>query len=141
MQNIHNFCEPRRGISPAAAVTDNTPFVSEILDLDGWDGAEFFTLLGSIADVDATFTFLMQESDASDMSGANDVADEDLLGTEVGAAPLFSSDNKVTKIGYVGAKRYVRVTITPAANTGNIFLTGMWLKMFPKRPSATDQIV
>lgn len=141
MQDLHNRLQWRRGISPAAAVTDNTPFVSEILDTDGWGAAEFLWLSGSIADADVTFVVLMEESNASDMSGSNAVADEDLLGTESGAAPLFGSDNKGGKLGYAGSKRYIRVTITPSNNTGNIFLCGGWLQAFPQRPAASSQIV
>lgn len=42
-----------------------------------------------------------------------------LNGTEAGASFIFSDDEQVRKIGYIGAKRYVRLTITPVANAGN----------------------
>jgi hypothetical protein len=34
---------------------------------------------------------------------------------------------------YVGIKRYVRATVTPAANTGNVFLGGVWVLGNPSR--------
>lgn len=128
MKDLHNNLLASRGISPGAATTDNTPYVSQILDTANGNGAEFVWLSGSIADADVTFTVLVEESNDSGMSGATAVADADLLGTEAGAAPLFGSDDKTGKIGYIGAKRYVRVTITPAANSGNIYLCGVWLQ-------------
>jgi hypothetical protein len=141
MRDLHNNIVPKRGISPAAAVTDNTAFVSQIASVANGDSLEFLGLAGSIADADVTFTVLVEESDAANMSGAMAVADEDLLGTENGATLLFSDDDKVFKIGYIGTKPYVRVTITPAANSGNIFLAGVWLHGNPRTVPQTAQKV
>lgn len=139
--DFHNNLLAKRGISPAAAVTDNTAFVSQILDTANANANEFIWAAGSIADVDVTFTLLVEEADASNMSGATAVADADLLGTEAGGAPLLGSDDKVGKIGYIGKKRYIRVTITPANNTGNIFLAGVWLQSGLRVGPKTTQIV
>lgn len=128
MKDLHNTLKFSRGISPAAATTDNTAYVSQILDTANFDANEFVWLAGSIADADVTFTVLVEHGDVSNLSDAAAVADEDLLGTEAASAPLFGSDNQVGKIGYKGTKRYVRVTITPAANSGNIFLAGVWVQ-------------
>ena len=49
-RDIHNNLHVRRGISPAAAVLDNTPFVSQIADLLGYEAAEFVVLTGALAD-------------------------------------------------------------------------------------------
>lgn len=133
--------ELARGISPAAAVTDNTAVVSSICDTAGFDSVFFAGQLGSIADADATFTVLFEEGDASDLSDNTAVADADLVGTEAGAQFLFSDDNKTFKIGYKGMKRYVRLTITPAANSGNFFVSGVWVKGHPRTLPKSTQIV
>lgn len=125
MQDLHNKIDVKRGLSPAAAVTDNTAYVSQVADLKGFDGAEFIILTGSLADADATFTVLVEDS--ADNSTFAAVADAYLLGTEALASFTFAADDKVFKIGYVGSKRYVRVTITPAGNSGNSFVAGAWL--------------
>jgi hypothetical protein len=127
MRDLISRIDLKRGISPAAAVADNTAFVSQILDRRGYDSAAFALIMGAIADADATFTVLMEHGEESDLSDAAAVPDDMLNGTEALATPLFSSEDKVFKLGYVGGKRYVRVTITPAANTGNIFLAGLWI--------------
>lgn len=129
-----------RAISPAAAVTDNTAFVSTILDTAGFDQNEFVWVSGSIADADVTFTVLVEDGDDSGLSDAAAVADANLLGTEAGAAPLFTSDNKTGKIGYIGPKRYLRVTITPAANSGNIFLAAQWAQAVARDEPKSTQI-
>ena len=98
--------------------TDTTAAVGAIQDHRGSKSHTYVIHAGTLADDDATFTALLEESDASDMSGSNAVADEHMLGTEAGASFIFSGDNTVKTLGYIGYKRYTRLTITPAANTG-----------------------
>lgn len=123
MRDLANHIEVRRAISPAAAITDNTPYVSQIIDLLGFEMLVFAILLGAIADADATFTVLVEHGDAANLSDAAAVPDTQLTGTEASAGFKFDDDNKVRKIGYVGSKRYVRLTVTPANNSGNVFLS------------------
>ena len=51
------------------------------------------------------------------------MAAADLLGTTAGASFTFSDDNKIAKIGYIGSKRYVRLTVTPSNNTGAVLIS------------------
>lgn len=127
MFDIMNNLNPKRGISPAAAVADNTAFVSQILDMQGTHAAMFVILAGALADTDATFTTLVEHGDESDLSDKAAVSDDELLGTEALASFAFGDDDKCFKIGYRGGKRYVRVTVTPAGNAGNAFVAGVWL--------------
>jgi hypothetical protein len=139
--DLHYGVIYKRAISPAAAVTDNTAYVSQILDCANAEHNEFVWSAGSIADADVTFTVLLEEGDASNLSDAAAVADADLLGTEAGAAPLLGSDDKVGKLGYIGKKRYIRATITPANNSGNIFLSAIWAQSGLRVGSRSTQIV
>lgn len=126
--DLHNSIAPKRGYSPvAAAQTDNTAMVSEIVDTRGYGSVEYLILTGSLADADATFTVLVEDGDASNLSDAAAVVDAELLGTEALAGFTYADDNKVFKIGYIGNKRYVRVTVTPANNTGAACVAGAWL--------------
>jgi hypothetical protein len=131
-KDLHNHIDVKRGISPSAVVVDNTPFVSEIVDTAGFEAAEFIILTGSLADADATFTVLVEDGDTSNLADASAVADAYLLGTEILAGFTFAHDNSTRKIGYVGGKRYVRVTVTPSANSGNAFIAGAWLLGNPR---------
>jgi hypothetical protein len=129
-----------RGLSPVAATTDNTAYVSQILDTQNFDSATFVGLLGSVADADATLTVLVEHDDASGFGTATAVADADLIGVEA-MGLTFADDNKVFKIGYKGIKRYVRVTVTPANNSGNLFLAGVWVQGHPRTTPQTTQVV
>ena len=116
--DLYNDIGILRGIDPVV-LTDNTPAVSQIIDTQGYGSVTFAICVGTLADADATFTALVEEGDNSALSDAAAVADSDLLGTEAGASLTFADDNETRKIGYIGGKRYVRLTMTPAGNTGN----------------------
>lgn len=134
MRDLHNHIAVKRGLSPVAAGTDNTPYVSQIVDTLGYGSCEFIILVGANTDTDATFAVLVEDGNDSDLGddGAA-VADQYLLGTELLAGfTADADDNKVKKIGYIGPKRYVRVTITPTGNnSGNIFIAGVWILGHP----------
>jgi hypothetical protein len=125
MRDFANSIEVRRAISPAAAITDNTAAVSQIIDLAGYQQMLFAINLGALADADATFTALVEHGDQANLSDAAAVPDANLTGTEGSAGFTFADDNKVRKIGYVGSKRYVRLTVTPANNSGNDFISAV----------------
>jgi len=140
MRDLHNNIHVKRGISPAAAGTDNTAFVSQIVDLQGYDAAEFIILLGANTDTNATFAVLVEDGDNSALSDNAAVDDKFLLGTEALAGfTAADDDNKVKKIGYVGPKRYARVTITPSGNdSGNIYIAGVWVLGHPKHAPTSN---
>jgi len=118
---LFNNVNIKRVISPAS-VADNTAQVGQIIDRQGFGGVTYVIATGSIADADATFTVLLEEGDAANLSDAAAVADADLLGTEVLAAFQFDDDNECRKLGYKGIKRYTRLTITPVANASAALL-------------------
>jgi hypothetical protein len=141
MKDLHNNIKVSRAISPvAAAPTGNTAIVSEILDTANFGSAEFVAALGSIADADVTFTLLFEDGDNSSLTDNAAVADEHLLGVE-SAVYVFGDDNKTFKIGYIGPKRYVRVTITPANNTGNHCMSAVWIQSHPRNLPQSTQVV
>ncbi|WAP67222.1 hypothetical protein [Jiella pelagia] len=129
MRDTANSVAFRRAISPAAATTDNTALVSQIIDTNGYEGLVFAIIIGALADADATFTVLVEHGDAANLSDAAAVPDAQLTGTEADASFTFAADDATRKIGYVGSKRYVRLTITPAGNSGNAFIAAVALLM------------
>jgi hypothetical protein len=116
-----------RAISPAAATADNTALVSQIVDRRGSDSLALAIIIGALADADATFAVTIEHGDASNLSDAVAVPADQLNGTLAGASFTFAADDTVRKIGYVGGKRYVRATITPANNAGNVFVSAVWV--------------
>jgi hypothetical protein len=124
MRDLANNINLKRVISPVS-VSDTTAQVGEVIDRAGYGSLAYAIAIGSIADADATFTVLLEESDASDMTGAAAVDDADLIGTEVLAAFKFDDDNKCRKLGYKGNKRYTRLTITPVGNASAALLSAI----------------
>jgi len=115
MRDMSNNIHPVRAISPVS-VADNTAQVSQIIDTRGYDSLTFVIATGSLADADATFAVTVRHGDASNLSDGVAVPAAMLNGTLALASFQFDDDNETRKIGYVGDKRYVELTITPAAN-------------------------
>ncbi|MFG1188604.1 hypothetical protein [Xanthobacter flavus] len=107
-----------RAVIAPAVVSDNTAAVGTVIDRRGFDSLTYVIATGTLADADATFTALLEESDASG-SGFTAVADADMIGTEALASFTYADDSAVRKLGYIGHKRYTRLTITPASNSGS----------------------
>lgn len=125
MRDFISNIQVKTAIVPAV-VTDNTAQVSSIIDRRGYESAAFLIATGTLSDSDTTVTALLEEGDDASLSDAAGVADADMVSQTVGTAPeaaasfTFSDDAEVRKIGYIGTKRYLRLTLTPANNTGNI---------------------
>ena len=122
MRDKLNHYHPVCAYAPAAAVTDNTPQVSAWVDRRGYGALTWILLTGVLSDADATFAVTMHHAEAVDYSDAVAVDATDLVGTLALAGFTFADDSKCRKVGYVGDKRYVRLTVTPTGNTGNDFL-------------------
>jgi hypothetical protein len=137
LRDMASNVQVKRVLSPAVA-TDNTPQVGQIIDHRGHDMATYIIATGTLADSDATFVVLLEEGSASNMSDAAAVADADMVSQLRGTAPetaaafQFDDDNEVRKIGYIGAKRYTRLTITPVDNSGNAPLAAVCVLGAPR---------
>ena len=149
LDGLHNGVKYTMAMPPVAAVTNDTAFVSSVLDTNGFLQNEFVGLHGTNADTNATYTLLVEYGDDTTTFAA--VPDEFLLGTEAGTvtsgaavtggAPGFADDNKTFKIGYIGPKRYVRVTVTPGSNTGNAFIAGIFAQGGARKGPFSTQVV
>ena len=136
MRDMANNVTPKPVLAPAVG-TDDTPLVGAIIDRLGYDSLTYLIQTGTLADAGATWTVLLEESDDSGMSGASAVADADLIGTEALASLTQANDGVCRKLGYVGSKRYTRLTITPSGNAGNAPISAMALLGMPySRPTA-----
>jgi hypothetical protein len=116
MKDLKNSIAARSVISPQV-IADNTALVGEVIDRQGYESVTYLIQMGdSVTNTDATFTVLLEESDDENFATSNAVADEDLIGTEADASFDGADDNTVTRLGYIGNKRYTRLTLTPADN-------------------------
>ena len=125
MRDSLNCCHPLVAIPPGAAVTDNTPLVGNVIDVLGYDCLTFSILIGSLADADATFAVTVEHGNASNLADAVAVPADQLVGTLPLAGFTFADSYKTRKIGYVGNKRFVRLTVTPANNSGAAYISAL----------------
>lgn len=131
---LFNSVNIKRVLSPVS-VADNTAQVGQVIDHQGYSQAVYAIATGSLGDAGAEFTVLLEESDASG-SGFAAVDDADLLGTEALASFIQSDDDKCFKLGYKGAKRYTRLTITPANNATASLLAAVCVLEAQLKPTA-----
>ena len=143
MRDGTNTVMVKRGISPAV-IANNTARVSQIVDRLGYEWLIADIVTGTLVDADATFTVLVEDGNDSGLSDAAAVVDAELVSQTVGTAPeaaasfTFAADNNVRKIEYIGLKRYVRLTITPATNTGNALFGMVWRLGSPQQATVTQ---
>jgi len=102
-----------KAFAPAVVSTDATT-AGEIIDTKGFESITFL-LQGTITAGD--ITPLIQDGDDAALGDAANVVDDFLIGTEA-AAKLITTTTE-SKIGYVGKKRYVRLSAV-SANSCNI---------------------
>ena len=86
-------------------ITSNTTTAGISIDTKGFESLTLFVELG--ARTDGSFLPLVQDSD--DNITFADVNDQFLIGTE--AEALLNTANTIKSIGYVGKKRYVRLSL------------------------------
>ena len=115
MKDLHNNISPAVALDTTAIGSDTTT-AGNIIDLQGFNSVEFVILSGTLTD--GNYTPLIEDGDDSGLSDAAAVADAELLGTEAAAAfAAASDDDAVKRIGYIGNKRYVRLSIVSASTS------------------------
>jgi hypothetical protein len=114
MKDLHNNIKVENALN-VSAISSNTTTVGAIIDMQGYGALEFVLRSGTLTD--GTYTPLVEEGDAANLSDATAVADVDLLGTEAAAAFILTDDNTVKKVGYIGNKRYIRLSVVSAGTT------------------------
>lgn len=93
------------------AITANTTTAGNSIDTKGFESLTLFVELG--ARTDGSFLPLVQDSD--DNITFADVVDQFLIGTE--AEALVNTANTIKSIGYVGKKRYVKLSLVSTGVT------------------------
>ncbi len=110
------------------SITSDTTTVGNIIDSQGAEGLEFYIQSGTLND--GNFLPLIEDGDAANLSDASPVSDTFLIGTEADATFTDSADNnKVKQIGYVGKKRFVRLSLVSTSTTGANFLSSTAVQM------------
>ena len=114
MFDLHNNLAGSPAINPQAIAT-NTTVSGLIIDLAGFNSAQFFIQSATLTD--GTFTPSITEGNQANLSDGTPTAAADLIGTIAAATFTSTDDNVVRKIGYNGNRRYIRLNITSSGVT------------------------
>ena len=96
-------------------INTDTTTNGNIIDTQGYLGLTFIMQAGTVTLGDVTMK--IEHGDDSGLSDAAEVSDTFLIGTE--ALSILDAANEVSRIGYVGKKRYVRLSAV-TANSANL---------------------
>ena len=127
MFDLMNNINPILLFAPIAAQTNSSAArASAIIDTQGYNSLTLVLVNGTNTDATATFAVTMEHGDSSTLADTAVPATTDLIGTLALAGFTFANDGTTRKLGYVGNKRYVRMTVTPTSNdNGDWFLAGI----------------
>lgn len=114
MKDLHNDINIVQVLKPDA-IDNDIPRVGTVVDNKDYDAVEYVINIGTLADLGAIFTVLLEDSNDNSTYAA--VADTFLLGTMQLLQFQFNNNDEVRRIGYNGSKRYTRMTITPTNNS------------------------
>jgi hypothetical protein len=113
--------------------------VGNIIDTQGFEGLEF--IISGLTITDGTYTPLIEDGNAADLSDVGTVAEQYLIGATLnGVSPVYTAEqdaaitvsNTAKSIGYVGKKRYVRLSLVSTNVSSGGFLQAVALEAYPK---------
>ena len=111
--DIHTRLLGAPALNPQTISSDTTTDGS-IIDMQGYEALEFIIQSGTITT--GVFTPKLEHGDDSGLSDAVVVPNDFRLGT-IASATFSAADDDVTKqLGYVGKKRYVRLSIVTSSS-------------------------
>lgn len=129
MMELLKECKVTRVKDAVAAGSSNVTDAS-IIDMLGFDRVAFLVAFGTLTSTAVT-GIKVQQSDASDMSGAEDIA------TSALAIPDTDSNKDLMTDIIKPTKRYIRVIIT--RGTANAVVNGAWAFQYgAKHPGVTQ---
>lgn len=111
----------RLSVIPALPLTDaaGAATVGAIIDTNDYESLEFVITSGTITT--GTFTAILDDGDVANLSDSAAVVDDNLLGkdpaqaTGVAVAFAVTDDDETYRFGYIGKKRYVRMSLLGAS--------------------------
>ena len=138
-RDLHNNISVRISHAPQS-VSTNTALVGAIIDRMGgpsgpMETLEFLIASGTIASGSAVFTATLEHGDSPTLADTVAITDPSslLLGTLAGASFTFASPSSTFRFGYVGGKRYVRLTITTTNNAAAALIAALAILTAPAK--------
>ena len=134
-QDIHHSVQGANAFSAASIGTDTTT-AGATVDKGDFLGLEFFVKVDAFTDGDYAIT--VQESDDASAWSAPD--SEVILGSGSILAADSPSAGDVYRLGYVGKKRYARLSIVSTSTTTGATLSGIAVKANPRDEPVADSL-
>ncbi len=128
MKDLHNNLSPTSAFN-TRTINTNATTNGTIIDRQGFEALQFVLYSGTLTD--GSYTPVLEHGDAANLSDAASVPAADLLGTIAGATIAVTDDNAVKRVGYIGSKRYVRLSVTSATVTTGGMLGALALRGYP----------
>lgn len=130
MRDLHNNVHAANAIAPQTVTTAGGAIVSGNLDLAGFLSAEFVVAIGASGDtLSSTDKLSVKLEHAPDDDGVPGtyaaVTGTDVLGAVPDADGVLvtvddpAEDDRAVRFGYVGSRRFLKVTVTPAGTHTN----------------------
>jgi hypothetical protein len=128
-QDMHNNISNLVALDFQTISTDTTT-QGAIIDTQNFYSLEFLLFSGTITDGD--YAIKMEDGDDSGLSDAADVNSDFILGSLSDAAFAAADDNTTKRVGYVGNKRYVRLSIVSTNVSSGGDLGALAIKGHPR---------
>ena len=129
------------GMGLSATLSGTTKAEGDWIDMQGWQSVTFSVGTGTVTDAGTAsgFSFQVEEGDDTTDAGATAVADADLVGTEAALTVTSDTDDEkmIGSIGYIGSKRYVRMTAVGTTGTNAVVNVHATKRMGANMGSAT----
>ena len=150
MRDLHNNLKAKMLLAPDT-ITGDTDSAS--LDLLGYDSVELIVMFGDAAnalsgsvywtvaveesDDDSTFTAVTTATDL--LFGANpNVATPAATTGVIATLDADDDEDKLLRVGYVGSKRYIRITLDETGDSGDADFCVIGLRGHPKDAPGLD---
>lgn len=112
-QDLHNQIDERVAFDTQLINSDTTTN-GNIIDTQGYESVEFIMQAGVVTT--GNVNPILVEGDDSGLSDVGTVSAANTLGSLV----ELDTTNDITRFGYVGKKRYVRVNVLSAGSTASL---------------------
>lgn len=117
------------------AIATNTTTVGNIIDTVSFESIEFLIQAATLTD--GAYALKLEHGDDSGLSDAADVPAAEVLGALTGF--VATDDNAVKRLGYIGKKRYVRLSIVSTGVTTGGTLGATASLSHPKHAPVAEQ--
>ncbi|MCP4550790.1 MAG: hypothetical protein GY834_01850 [Bacteroidetes bacterium] len=111
-----------------------TTTAGEIIDTSNFNICEFIVQTGTIT-TGTSYTTILEEGDDSGLSDAAAVSVEETLGS---AVFVITDDDTTKRIGYIGKKRYVRMSIVSVGTVSGVMGAAVLLAAGMHNPQANQ---